>query len=166
MNLRFEARANQLGVAGFFERFQDFVADGTERGPVFVLAPILLSDALAENVGRGREVAEVHTVLTPFDFWEIRPDLFRGEAHDRREQPDEYFDNAPDRRLRGAPRVRLWRRDVEPVFQNVEIKRAEIDNAEMIYAVVNLVEGEFVVRFLHVGRESASLAQHVLVKGF
>jgi hypothetical protein len=58
------------------------------------------------------------------------------------------FADAPDRRLRAAPPPRLGRRNVEAVLEHIEIKRAQVDDAKVIQAVIDLVERELVVRVL------------------
>ena len=99
-----------------------------------------------QNIGRARKLCHVHAVRASLNFGQILPDFFTSEAHDRRQQARQRLADAPDRGLRAAPRLRFRREDVEPVLQHVEIKRAQVDNAEMIQPVIDPVECKIVIR--------------------
>src|ERR1700687_3067587 len=108
----------------------------------------------------------MHALFAASDPREVLPDFFARKTHDRCQQTDQRFADAPDRGLCAATGLRLRRRNVEAVLENVEVKGAQVHDAEMVHPVIDLVEGELVVPVADVGGEGASLAQHVLVEFF
>src|SRR5580704_17450959 len=106
----------------------------------------------------------MHAVGARSNLRQIGPDLFASESHNGCKQSDQRFTDAPDRGLRAAPSPRLWRGDVQPVLEHIEVKSAQVDDTEVVHAVVSLVESKLLVRSAHIRGERAGLAQHVLVE--
>ncbi len=73
----------------------------------------------------------------------------------RRHQMDQGVENPIERRLRGAAGVRFCAFAIKPVFDDVEILRAQIDAAKIIERMINGVEFVIVVSF-------AAAAEHIL----
>ena len=114
---------------------------------------LAVSPARAESRGDGNN-ARCTLSARSGSLRQILPNFFGSEAHDGSEQPHQRFSDAPDRGLRAAAAVRLRRRNIEPVFEHIEIERAQVDDAEMIQTMIDFVEGKFVVRAPHVGGKS------------
>ncbi len=53
---------------------------------------------------------------------------------------------------------------IEAILQHVEIERAQLHNAEIIYAMVDLVKCKLVVPADDVRRHGDRLAQHILIE--
>ncbi len=77
-------------------------------------------------------------------FRQIFPDFLGGKDEDRRREAHERAADFPDGGLRGAARFVVGGFGVEPIFQHVVIKRAEIDDAEIVNRVIDAME--FVAR--------------------
>ena len=75
-------------------------------------------------------------------------------------EPDEGFADAPDSSLGAPPCLRLRREDIQAIFQDIEVERTQIDDAEVIQSVVDLVEGELFESSSNIGRKGARLPQH------
>jgi hypothetical protein len=95
VNLSLKPGANQLGVAGLFERLKNFIANRAQSTPVFVLLFVLLSYIAAQNVGGGEESGNVYAVRAALNFRQIRPDLFTGKTRDRSQQTHQRFADPP-----------------------------------------------------------------------
>ena len=100
---------------------------------------------------RLRKQLQVHRAAAA----EITPRFFRGEDQDRREQPAKRVEDLAHRRLRRAAARRIGRVAIHPVLGDVDVEAAQVDRAELVERVINLVE--FVGR---VGR--AAIRDHVL----
>ena len=70
----------------------------------------------------------------------MRPGLLGGECQDRREQTTQRIENFMHRELSRAAARRIRGVAIHPVFGDVDIEAAEIDGAEVIDAMINLVE--------------------------
>ena len=70
----------------------------------------------------------------------VAPRFLRGEDEDRREQPAERVENLVHRHLRGAAARRIGRVAIHAVLRDVDIEAAQVDGAELIQGVINLVE--------------------------
>ena len=121
---------------------------------------------IAENVAAHRKLGHVHTFRARLEFRKILPDLLTRETHDGRQQTNQRFADSPYGRLRRAARWRPSPKGVEAVFENIEIERAQIHDAEIVDPLVDLVEGELVIPAANVGRKGTSLTQHVVVERF
>src|SRR5207253_8717714 len=109
---------------------------------------------------------EVNAFRAIREFWQILPDFLASEGHDGSEQANQSLADAPDGGLRAAAGLRLRGKDIEPIFEHIEIKCAQVHDAEMIHPVVDLVEGKIVVRGAYVFGENRGLAQHVPIETF
>ena len=85
----------------------------------------------------------------------MTPRFLRGEDKDRREQPAERVEDLVHRHLRGPAARRIGRVAIHAVLRDVDVETAQIDGAELVERVVNLVK--FVGR---VGR--AAILDHLL----
>ena len=72
----------------------------------------------------------------------MSPCLLGGECQDRCEQTTERVENFMHRELGSAASRRIGSVAIHPVFGDVDVETAEIDCAEVIDAMVNLVELE------------------------
>src|ERR1700688_4984435 len=91
------------------------------------------------------------------------PDLVTGEAHDRGQQSDQRLTDAPQRGLRSATSQRFLAVGIKPVLHDVDIKRTQLDDYEMIHRVIDLMKCEFLIPAHYVCGQSPGLAQDVLV---
>ena len=142
-DLRLHAAAQRLGLPRFFQRLECGFAQTEQDGPI---GPQLfrIPQSLAKNFSLGREEGDVHT-LWPRPCRQRLPDLFTGEAHDGRQQSRQRIADPPQHSLGRAPAGRLWSESVEPVFQNVEVKRAQLDSTKLNGSLIDLVESKFLV---------------------
>src|SRR6267378_3056858 len=108
----------------------------------------------------------MHTLAPCCRLWQIVPNLLRREAHDGSQQAHQGLADSPDRGLRASPGLRFRRENVKPVLEHIEIERAQVDDAEVVYPVIDLVKCEFHIPALNIRCEGLSLAQHVLVECF
>src|SRR5207244_10574136 len=95
-------------------------------------------EALTKNFSLGREEGDVHT-LWPRPCRQRLPDLFTSEAHDGRQQSRQRIADPPQHSLGRAPAGGIGSKRVEPVFQDVEIKRAQLHGAELDGSLIDLV---------------------------
>src|SRR5260370_21350183 len=71
---------------------------------------------------------------------------FVGSEHQyRRDQPKERAADPVDGGLRGAARAVARRKGIKPVFENVEIKRAQVHGGKIMHGMVDAVEIVLVV---------------------
>src|SRR5260370_28378968 len=68
------------------------------------------------------------------------PYFFSSEDQYRRDQPKERAADPVDGGLRGAARAVAGRKGVKPVFENVEIKRAQIHGGKIVQGVIDAAE--------------------------
>ena len=87
------------------------------------------------------------------------PRLLGGEAEERRHPAQHRVGDVPERGLRRAPRVRLRRRRVEAVLQDVEVERAEVLGAEHLQLGDDRVE--LVDAVVAAGEDAARLRRSV-----
>src|SRR5438128_1485530 len=85
----------------------------------------------------------------------VSPGFFGGKYKNRPKQPAERVEDRVHRALRRAAARGIGRVAVETVFGNVHIETAQIDGAELIERVVNLVK-------LVSGISRATLVDHSL----
>ena len=76
----------------------------------------------------------------------MSPRLLGGEDQDGREQTTQGIENFMHRELSGAAARRIGGVTVHSVFGDVDVEAAEIDCAEVIDAMINLVELEGRIR--------------------
>src|SRR5258708_9667413 len=81
------------------------------------------------------------------------PYFFGGEDQYRRDQPKERAADPVDGGLRGAARAVAGRKGVKPVFENVEIKRAQIHGRKIVHGMVDAVEIVAIVALAALSRE-------------
>jgi len=105
----------------------------------------------------------VHT-LWPRPCRQRLPDLFTGEAHDGRQQSRQRITDPPQHSLGRTPAGGIGSERVEPVFQDVEIKRAQLHGAKLNRSLIDLVKGKFLVPLPHIADEIGGQQQHVLVE--
>src|SRR5260370_24505130 len=72
----------------------------------------------------------------------MSPCFFRGECKQRRKQFAERVEDFVHGCLRGTPAGRIWRIAIHPIFSDVDVEAAQIDCAELVERVINLVELE------------------------
>ena len=72
----------------------------------------------------------------------MTPCLLGGEYQNRREQTTQRIENFMHRELGRAAARRIGGVAIHPVFGDIDVEAAEIDRAEVIDAMVNLVELE------------------------
>src|SRR4029077_3631700 len=136
-----EALADELGLAGGFERDEDLVAHGEELLPVFFERGDVAGNDLID-VGEERKVDAGLAVLY---YRQRLPDLVGGEAEDGGDEAGEGLGDAPERSLRGAACGMVACKGVETVLEDVEIERAEVGVGVLVERVVGAVELEVVV---------------------
>src|SRR5213076_939640 len=81
-------------------------------------------------------------------------------------QTHQRFADVPDRGLSGTPRRRFPKRSVKAILQYIEVERAQLHDAEIIYAVINPVESELVVPADDLCANGRCTPQHVLIERF
>src|ERR1700688_4292519 len=91
------------------------------------------------------------------------PDLVTGEAHDRGQQSDQRLADTPQRGLRSATSQRFLAVGIKPVLHDVDIKRTQLDDYEVIHRVINLVKCEFLIPADDICGQGPGFAQDVLV---
>src|SRR5208282_5209583 len=101
----------------------------------------------------GREGGQMDALLAARDLRQVPPDFLASKTHDRRKQSHQRFSDVPDRGLSAATAVRLRRRNVEAILEHIEVKRAQIHDAEMVHPVIDLVESKLVVTVTHIVRK-------------
>jgi len=82
----------------------------------------------------------VHTGLVAFGLRQVSPDFFGGEDEHGSDESHQRASNFPDHRLCGAARFVRGSFRIEAVFQHIEIKGAEIHDAEIMDGVIDAVE--------------------------
>src|SRR5438270_9686525 len=92
------------------------------------------------------------------------PNFHARKSQNWRQQSHHSLTDAPDRSLRRAASLRKWSIGVEPILDDVEIKRTQLNHAEMVHALVNPVESKLVIPFANVTRERPGLPKHVLIQ--
>ena len=127
---RFERVADQFLLPRLFDCLRDHAAQ--------VAA---IPAQRAPRVGRAAprrlwKFLEVDRATAP----EITPRFFRGEGEDRREQLDHRLEDLVHRGLRRAAARRIGRVAIHPVLRDVDVEAAQIDRAELIQRVIDLVE--------------------------
>src|ERR1700674_3376997 len=141
-DLSFESAADEFIAPGFLEGLENLVADRPECDPIAGLGTGLDLRSGAQNLGIPRELCQVNALDAFPHFRERTPDLITSEAHDGSQQPDQRFADSPDGGLGATPCLRFGRENVKAILQYVKIESAQVHNAEIIYSMVNLVEGE------------------------
>ena len=81
------------------------------------------------------------------------PHFITGKAHDRRKQTSQRLADAPERCLSRAPADRIRSIGVKPVFDDVGVKGAQFDGAEVVYALIDFVKRKLFVPASHVHRK-------------
>src|SRR5579872_932366 len=94
------------------------------------------------------------------------PDLIGSEHQNRSQQPRQRAGDAVDRCLSGTPLTALWRERVEPVLENVEIKGAQVYNAEVIERVIDPMEVEALIEFQALGHQLTGSSKHPTIQFF
>ncbi len=115
-----------------FERLGDFAAyldDGI---------PSLDQHVVLELGGGGREVGEMDAV--PVAAGHVPPYLVSGEGEDRGHQFHQRVQDLVQGRLGAPPLEGVAAARIEPVFEDIEIKRAHLDAAEGVHHLVDDVE--------------------------
>ena len=139
-------------MIAFVDTQRDF---GLQRGAHFAVGAkyfnVLVDDIaqladtrpLGQQCGVGCAELGVGLHEDRFGRSEHGPGLFGGEAQERRHPAQHGVGDLVQGSLRAAPGQRLGRAGVKPVFQNVEVKRAQV------FAAVNLQLGDHRVEFIH-----------------
>src|SRR5882762_10708453 len=96
-------------------------------------------------------------------FWQVAPHFLAGKAEDWSQQPRQRLHDPPDRSLSSAPRYRVRGEGVEPVFDDIEIKRTHLDHAEVVDALINFVKRKLVIPAGNIRAQIGSLPQNVLI---
>ena len=104
--LGLEALADSLGLTGFFENTEGFIAHRKNLLPLFEER----SGVFREDLFRLGELGEMNAGFAAFDDGEILPDFVGGEAEDGGDEADERFSDLPEDSLRGAARAGWWAR--------------------------------------------------------
>src|SRR5262250_2644151 len=129
---RLEPAADQLLGPGGLERLGD-LAPHFEQ-PV----PVALERVVEPFARRVREALEVHALAVRAG--RVTPRLLGGEREDRRHQPHQPAEHVEADRLGRAPPRVVRQRGVEPVLDDVEIERRQVDRAEVVHGVEDRVE--------------------------
>src|SRR5207302_3267812 len=108
---------------------------------------------------------EMYTLSPRLNGSQVLPHFIASETHDRSQQPDHCLANPPQSGLRRAPSHRVRREGIKPVLGDVGVERAQLNRAEMIHALINLMERKLLVPSLYVRRQSSSHAKNVLIDG-
>src|SRR5438270_12889081 len=82
----------------------------------------------------------MHTSLVTLGLRQIPPDLLGREDEYGGDQANQRAGDFPDRRLRGTTRSVLRGLRIETILENVKVKRAEIDDAEIVDSMINTVK--------------------------
>ena len=85
---------------------------------------------------------------------QMRPDLVGGEGQDRRHQTRHRVQDLPQGRLRRTPARRRGGGAVQPVLDDVEIQRAQIDRTEVDQLLHHEMEAEALVRLARARRSA------------
>src|ERR1700729_3637512 len=88
------------------------------------------------------------------------PDFFGAESENGRDEAQESMSDAVDRGLRRAAAATLGCEGVQAIFENVEVKRAEIDDREIVNGVEDAVEVEGIVRIAALAHDFAGAMEH------
>src|SRR5579883_353789 len=97
---------------------------------------------------------------------QVFPDFVGSEYEDRRKEPRQPACDAVDSGLRRASFATLCRKCVKPVLENIEIKRAQIHDAEVVQRVVNAMKIEALVELQALGHKLLRTPQHPAVELF
>ena len=92
------------------------------------------------------------------------PDFVRGEAEQRRYQANQRFGNRPQYSLGRTPGYILRREGINPVFDGIDIKLAQLSHGEFIERVINAMEFKLLIPAQHLFGELARAHQHILVQ--
>ena len=92
------------------------------------------------------------------------PDLIRSEHQNRSQQPHQRAGDAVDRCLSRPPSTTPGRKRVKPVLENIEIKGAQVYNAEVIQRVINTMKVEAFIEFQTLGYQMTGPSQHPAVQ--
>src|SRR2546427_280300 len=79
------------------------------------------------------------------------PDFIGSEHQNRSQQSRQRAGNAIDSSLSGTPLTALGRKRVKPVLQNIEIKGAQVYDAEVIDCVIHSMKVEAFIEFRALG---------------
>ncbi len=102
-----------------------------ERRPIDVGSPLRTGGKLMPGVEEDGFVARTG---------QKAPNLLGGEAQDRGEPAHHGIGDVVHRRLRGAARQALGTGGVEAVLDDIQVKAAELDHAEIVHLLVDVVE--------------------------
>src|ERR1051325_247778 len=72
--------------------------------------------------------------------WKVRIDFLRGKAQDRRDPANERLYQVIHRRLRRTPSARDARHRVHAILDHIEIERAQLDDAKLMYLLIDQVK--------------------------
>src|SRR4029077_10721458 len=92
------------------------------------------------------------------------PDLIGSEHHNRTEEPRQRAGDAVDGCLSGTPLTALWRKRVKPVLENIEIKRAQVYDAEVIQRVIDSMEVEILIECEALGCQLTGPSNHPTIQ--
>src|SRR5437763_1821323 len=126
-------------------RFGDaaFTGSPAPAGKLKLAPPFLLSTRPRFHSGRtNRGAPHFARQFGDGAGYSFTPRLLGSECQDRCEQTTERVENFMHRKLGGAASRRIGRVAIHSVFGDVDVEAAEIDCAEVIHSVVNLVELE------------------------
>src|SRR6516164_5972078 len=70
----------------------------------------------------------------------LNPRLFCGEGKNRCQQSAKRVENSMHRCLRRAAARRIGSVAIHPIFRDIDVERTEIDSAEAINCMINLME--------------------------
>ena len=87
-------------------------------------------------------IAHVHAFAFRCGVRQKLPDFLGGEDEDRSDQAHERVGDSIDGGLRGAAAAIIGREGVEPILEHVEIKRAQVHDAEIVDRVIDAVKFE------------------------
>src|SRR5215467_9326318 len=129
---RLEPAADQLLGPGGLQRLGDLPPHLEQ--PV----PVALERVVEPLARRVREAFEVHALASHAGH--VAPRLLRGEREDRRHEPRQPAEDVEADGLGSAPPRVVGQRGVEPVLDDVEVERREVDRAEVVDGVEDRVE--------------------------
>src|SRR3984885_894370 len=85
--LRLKTLSDPLAVAFFLQSFHGLFPHREQSGPILLLLCVLFGNRLvSEDIGRVRELREVHALQPVRHFRQVLPDFFAGETQDWRQQ--------------------------------------------------------------------------------
>ena len=128
-----ERMSNNAFVSCLLQGLKHFAPFAKDPLPLLVNGAIQIGRVRPRNLRR-------KTCRVPILIWHLPPNLFSSKRNDRRHEMHQDIEDFVKRSLGGAPFCRIRPLAVKPVFDDIEIERAQVDAAEVVERVINGVE--------------------------